>query len=157
MKLSTLLFLIGGTAAGIHLQSKEGEDSRKKLKKHIDNLTPLVNDVFKQLEAVLNDSENVESDEIRANVEKTVSNVKKTIEKVDASKVGETTEKAIKIASQKIRDLKMQVASAKENGNKPLEKMTVSQLKNKAKTMEITISSKDKKANLIKKIQKKQK
>ncbi len=156
MKVSTLLFLIGATAVGVHLQSEEGEENRKKLKEQMDNLSPIVNDIFKKLEAALTGSESIKSDEIRSNVEMKVNEVKKTIAKVDAKKVGDATEEAIKVASKKIRDIRAQIETAEHYVDK-YDEMTVAELKETAKKMKVTISSRDKKSEIISKLRKAEK
>ncbi len=156
MKVSTLLFLIGATAIGVHLQSEEGEENRKKLKEQMDNLSPVVNDIFKKLEAALTGAESIKSDEIRTNVEMRVNEVKKTIAKVDAKKVGDATEEAIKVASKKIRDIRTQIETT-EHYTDNYDNMTVTELKEEAKKMKVTVTSKDKKTNIISKLRKAEK
>ncbi|CAM9117888.1 hypothetical protein [Mycoplasma todarodis] len=156
MKVSTLLFLIGATAIGVHLQSEEGEENRKKLKEQMDNLSPVVNDIFKKLEAALTGAESIKSDEIRTNVEMRVNEVKKQIAKVDAKKVGDATEEAIKVASKKIRDIRTQIETA-EHYTDNYDEMTVAELKEEAKKMKVTIASRDKKADIISKLRKAEK
>ena len=156
MKVSTLLFLIGATAVGVHLQSEEGEKNRKKLKEHVDNLSPIVNDVIKKLEATASRSETIKSDEIRANVEMKVNEVKNSISKVDAKKVGDAAEDAIKAASKKIRDIRTQIETS-EHYMDNYEDMTIAQLKTEAKKSKVTLQSNDKKSDIISKLRKAEK
>ncbi|TCG10404.1 hypothetical protein [Mycoplasma todarodis] len=156
MKVSTLLFLIGATAIGVHLQSEEGEENRKKLKEQMDNLSPIVNDIFKKLEAALTGAESIKSDEIRSNVEMKVNEVKKTIAKVDAKKVGDATEEAIKVASKKIRDIRTQIETA-EHYQDNYDEMTVAELKEEAKKLKVSLNSRDKKSEIISKLRKAEK
>ncbi len=156
MKVSTLLFLIGATAAGVHLQSEEGEKNRKKIKEHVDNLSPIVNDIIKKLELTATRSETIKSDEIRANVEMKVNKIKNSISKVDAKKVGDATEEAIKAASKRIRDIRTQIETT-EHYIDNFDDMTVAELNVEAKKMKVTLQSSDKKRDIISKLRKAEK
>ncbi|MCP4336793.1 MAG: hypothetical protein GY679_03005 [Mycoplasma sp.] len=111
MKLSTLIFLIGGTAAGVYLQSEEGEESRKKLKKSLNNITPVLKDMVIKLDQVILDSKGIKTDEIRANIEKKVDKLKQSIAKLDSKKIASVTDNTIRETARKIRKLKSEVIS----------------------------------------------
>ncbi len=111
MKLSTLIFIIGGTAAGIYLQSEEGNDSRKKLKESLDNVTPVLKDMAKKLESMVKETESIRSDEIRVNVERKIVSLKKTIAKIDANKVASVTDDTIKSIAKKFREIRTEITS----------------------------------------------
>ncbi|CAM9137779.1 hypothetical protein MYMA111404_03270 [Mycoplasma marinum] len=151
MKLSTFLLLVGATAFGVHLNSEEGADTKKKLKEQIDNITPVVNELFNKLEEIVMNMDSIKSDEIKENVQKGVNEVKETIAKVDAKKVGDVTEEAIKVASKKIREIRTQIETA-EHFTDNYETMTIAQLKRKAKKMKVEIKSSDRKKDIISKL-----
>ncbi len=125
MRLSTLIFLIGGSAAGVYLQSKEGEQSRKKLKESLDNIKPVLKDMLLKLDEVISDSKSIKSDEIRINIERKVDRLKKAITKLDSEKIASVTDQAVRDAAKKLRHLREEIASEPVSSTKAISKKKV--------------------------------
>ena len=130
-KLRSLLLLVGSAIAGIYLTSEEGENVRRNLLKRRKVFQPIIKDILKQANEVLEGSKDLNSTEIRANIEKAVEEVKASIRKIDLEKAIQVSREAIKVAYKKINDVsndmnkqkQLEIKNAKRSSiRKPTEK-----------------------------------
>lgn len=108
------LLLIGMAAVGgIYITSEEGKQARAALMRKKSSFEPIVKDLMKQLNEVLEGSKQVNSDEVRANINMLVKEAKQTIVEIDFEKTVEVVRDALKVASRKIREAENEMEQAK--------------------------------------------
>ena len=103
MAVKTLFAMAAAAVGGIYLTSEEGKKAREALQKKKSTFEPIIKDLLKQANSVLEGSKKINSDEIRANVEVLVNEAKKTLIDLDIEKAADGIRDAIKVASKKIR------------------------------------------------------
>lgn len=103
MGVKTLFAMAAAAVGGIYLTSEEGKKAREALQKKKSTFEPIIKDLLKQANSVLEGSKKINSDEIRANVEVLVNEAKKTLIDLDIEKAADGIRDAIKVASEKIR------------------------------------------------------
>jgi len=138
MNIKTILLMGVAAVGGIYLTSDEGKDARKALQKKKSILLPVVKDLLKEANEILDGSKEIKSDEIRANIEKIVKEVKLSLVNLDLEKAVETSKKAIRVASLKLNDVS-------NKSNKSLKTTTKSKTKtiaSKTKTTKTTKTTK---------------
>ena len=119
MGVKTLFAMAAAAVGGIYLTSEEGKKAREALQKKKSTFEPIIKDLLKQANSVLEGSKKINSDEIRANVEVLVNEAKKTLIDLDIEKAADGIRDAIKVASKKIR------LAANETIKKPVAKAKV--------------------------------
>ena len=102
--LKKVLLIAAAAVGGIYLTSEEGKQARTALMKKKSTFEPIVKDLMNQMNEVLEGSKQVNSDEVRANINLLVKEAKQTLVEVDLEKTVEAIRDAIKIASKKIRE-----------------------------------------------------
>lgn len=126
MGLKTWIAMAGAAVAGIYLTSEEGKKAREALKKKKSTFEPIIKDLLKQANEVLDGTKKINSEEIRANVELLVNEAKNTLVSIDLEKTVDTIKDAIQVASKKIRvasnDAETQTISVKKVATKPVAK-----------------------------------
>ena len=130
------LLIAASAVAGIYLTSDEGKNARKALQKKKVALEPIIKDLIKQANAILDGTGELNSEQIRANVDLLVNETKKSLIDLDLDKTSETIKDAIRVASRKLSDASNDVEKVKRAETK----MKKSPVKAKAQ-----ISSVDKK------------
>jgi len=113
MKIKSILLMAGAAVAGIYLTSEEGKKARQALQKKKSAIEPVIKDLIKQANEVLDGSKKINSDEIRLNVNKLVDEAKAILVNLDLDKAVETSKEAIKVASKKINEASNDVTKAK--------------------------------------------
>jgi DNA polymerase III delta prime subunit len=98
-----LILILASVIGGIYLTSEEGAKTRKKLLKKKSIFKPIIKDLLKQTNEILEGNKEIKSDEIKANIEKIISEAKIILINLDLEKTTETIQEAIKVASKKIR------------------------------------------------------
>ena len=119
MAVKTLFAMAAAAVGGIYLTSEEGKKAREALQKKKSTFEPIIKDLLKQANSVLEGSKKINSDEIRANVEVLVNEAKKTLIDLDIEKAADGIRDAIKVASKKIR------LATNETRKKPVAKAKV--------------------------------
>lgn len=99
----TMFVAAAAAVAGIYLTSEEGKKAREALKKKKSTFEPIIKDLIKQANEVLEGTRQINSDEIRANIEVLVNEAKGTLTTIDLEKTVDTIKDAIKVATKKIR------------------------------------------------------
>jgi predicted transcriptional regulator len=107
--IKNLLLISAAAVAGVYLSSKEGAETRKKIKKHLESLTPVIKDLLDKTEDLLDSSQEIKSDEIRANLEKKIDNIKIKLSKVDAKKISDKASIIIENISREIRGIRKDI------------------------------------------------
>ncbi len=102
--LRKLLLISVAAIGGIYLTSEEGKQARASLMKKKSTFEPIIKDLLKQVNEVLEGSKQINSDEIRANVNLLVKEAKQAIVEIDLEKTVESVRDAIRVASRKIRE-----------------------------------------------------
>ncbi len=118
MKIKTILLMAAAAVGGIYLTSEEGKDARKALQNKKSILLPVIKDLLKEANLILEGSREINSDEIRANVEKIVKEVKLSLTNLDLEKSIDVSRKAIKVASNKLNDISNESSKQKKTTTK---------------------------------------
>lgn len=130
MKIKTILLMGAAAVAGIYLTSEEGKAARKSLQKKKTIILPAIKELISEANQVLEGSKEINSDEIRANIEKIISEVKLSLSNLDLEKSIDISKKAIRVASNKINDVSNEVDKAKRTSvkSKTKRKQTVKKI-----------------------------
>jgi len=113
MKIKSLFLMAGAAVAGIYLTSEEGKKARLALQKKKSAIQPIIKDLIKQANDVLDGSKQLDSDKLKLSVNKLVDEAKSILINLDLDKAVETSKEAIKVASKKINEASNDVAKAK--------------------------------------------
>lgn len=114
-----LLLILGAAVGGIYLTSEEGKKAREAIRRKKSTFSPIIKDLLKQANNVLDGSQKINSTEIKANIEKLISDAKKTLSEIDLEKTIEYIKDAIKVASKKISD------AANESNSRKVKKVEI--------------------------------
>lgn len=98
-----MLLIAAAAMGGIYLVSDEGKGARENLLKKKSSFEPVVKDLLKQANEVLDGKKEINSKEIKANIDLLINEAKKTLIDLDLDKTTETIKEAIRVASKKIR------------------------------------------------------
>ena len=101
--LKKLIMIAGAAIGGIYLTSEEGKNARATLLKKKSTFEPIVKDLLKQANEVLEGSKSINSKEVKANIDLLVDEAKNTLVELDLDKAADTIKEAIKVSSKKIR------------------------------------------------------
>lgn len=101
--LKKLLFVAASAIGGIYLTSDEGKNVRKVLLEKKSTFKPIIDDLMKQANEVLEGTKELESEELKLNIEKFINEAKASLVDLDLDKTMETIKEAIRVASKKIR------------------------------------------------------
>lgn len=101
--LKKFLLVAGAAIGGIYLTSEEGKNARESLLKKKSAFEPIVKDLIKQSNEILEGSKNIDSKEVKANIDLLVTEAKQSLIDLDLDKTAETVKDAIRVASKKIR------------------------------------------------------
>ena len=101
--LKKLLLITGAAIGGIYLTSEEGKKARESLLKRKSAYEPIVRDLIKQSNEVLEGTKTIDSKEVKANIDMLINEAKKSLIELDLDKATETVKDAIRVASKKIR------------------------------------------------------
>lgn len=101
--LKKLLFIAASAVGGIYLTSDEGKNVRKALLEKKSTFKPIIDDLLKQANEVLEGTKDLESEELKLNLDKLVNEAKVSLIELDLDKTMETIKDAIKVASKQIR------------------------------------------------------
>ena len=107
------LLIAASAVAGIYLTSDEGKNARKALQKKKIALEPIIKDLIKQANAILDGTGELNSEQMRANVDLLVGETKKSLLELDLDKTSETIKDAIRVASNKLSDASNDVEKVK--------------------------------------------
>ena len=102
--LKGLLLIAAAAVGGIYLTSQESGNLRKSINEKKEVFSPIINDLKSNASKVLDGSQQIDSEEIRANIDMLVSEARKTIMEIDFEQALETIKEAIQVASKKIRE-----------------------------------------------------
>lgn len=98
------IFLIASAAiGGIYLTSDEGKHARETLLKKKSAFEPIIKDLIEKANEVLEGNEKIDSEEVKANIDKIVVEAKQSLLELDLDQTMETIKEAIRVASKKIR------------------------------------------------------
>ena len=126
------LFLVAASAVGgIYLTSDEGKNARETLMKKKSIFQPIIKDLTNEMNQVLEGSKELNSKEVKANIEKLIDEAKQVLLEIDLDKTVETAREAIKVASKKIREANIEAAKQKKA---PSNKKAISKTNDKKKT-----------------------
>ena len=103
MKFKSIFLIIASAIAGIYLTSPEGKNAREALKKKKSAFEPIIKDLLKQANLLLSGAKEINSEEIKTNVNFLLKSAKKQLLNIDLEKALETIQDAIKVANSKIR------------------------------------------------------
>ena len=107
------LLIAASAVAGIYLTSDEGKNARKALQKKKIALEPIIKDLIKQANSILDGTGELNSEQMRANVDLLVTETKKSLIELDLDKTSETIKEAIKVASNKLSNTSNDVEKVK--------------------------------------------
>lgn len=126
------MFLIAASAVGgIYLTSEEGKNAREVLMKKKSLFQPIVKDLTKEINDVLEGSKELNSKEVKANIESLLDEAKKALVEIDLDKTVETVRDAIKVASKKIREASNEVEKTKKKQPKKIVAKPIKKTTNK--------------------------
>lgn len=154
MKLRTLLIFGIGVMGGIYLTTKEGEKAQKKIKEYSVSLVPIVKDLLKKADYLLDDLINLKSDELKVNLERKVNKLKEKVSSIKDNDLSSIAKNTIKESTNMLRKIRAEINLSPKMSNKRMkyEKKTVSELRKIAKTRKIQLQPVDKKSNIIDKL-----
>ena len=112
------ILIAASAVVGIYLTSDEGKNARKALQKKKIALEPIIKDLIKQANAILDGTEELNSEQMRANVDLLVNETKKSLINLDLDKASETIKDAIRVASTKLSDTSNDVEKVKRAQSK---------------------------------------
>ncbi len=118
MKIRGIFGLAGAAIAGIYLTSEEGKLARLSLQKKKTALEPIVKDLLTQANDVISGAKELNSDEIRANIELLVNEAKDSLINLDLERAIDTIKDAVKVASRKINEASNEVSKEKRVSKK---------------------------------------
>ena len=98
-----LLLVAGAAIGGIYLTSKEGKSARETLLKKKSAFEPIIKDLLKQANEILEGSKKIDSKEVKANIDMLAEEARQSLIELDLDKTAETIKDAIRVASKKIR------------------------------------------------------
>lgn len=128
MKLKSLFLMAGAAVAGIYLTSEEGKKARQALQKKKSAIEPIVKDLIKQANEILDGSKQLDSDSLKLSVNKLVNEAKDILINLDLDKTIDVSKEAIKVATRKINEASNDVSKAKRkkttNGKATPKKIT---------------------------------
>ena len=101
--LKKLLLITGAAIAGIYLTSEEGKKAREGLLKKKNAFQPIISDLTKRAVDALEESKEINSKEVKANIELLIEEARQVILDIDLDKTVEMVQDAIRVASKKIR------------------------------------------------------
>lgn len=113
-----LMLMAGAAVAGIYLVSDEGKNARKALLKKKSSLEPIVKDLIAQANSVLDGSDSLDSDQIRANINSIVEEIKASLFELDLEKVTATIKEAVKVSARQLTSLENDVFKVKRAESK---------------------------------------
>ncbi|WP_127942891.1 hypothetical protein [Mycoplasma sp. ATU-Cv-703] len=113
MKISTLFWIAAAVIGGIYVTSEEGKQVRRVLEKKKSAFKPIVDDLLRQANEILQGSQEVNSSQVRANVDKLVKQAKLTLSEIDLEKTIDTIKESIRVATKKIRQAFNEVEKGK--------------------------------------------
>lgn len=113
MKIRSIFWMAAAAVAGIYLTSEEGKKARQALQKKKSAIGPIVKDLVKQANEVLEGSKQLDSDAIKLNVNKLVNEAKSILINLDLDKAIKTSKEAIKVATKKINEASNDITKAK--------------------------------------------
>ena len=102
--LKSVLLIAASVVGGIYITSEEGKKARKVLEKRKSVFKPIVDDLLQKSKKILDGSETIDSDEVKANIEYLTSEAKNTLLSINLDDAIETIREAIKVSSKKIRE-----------------------------------------------------
>ena len=154
MKLKTLLVFAVGVVGGIYLSTKDSKHSSKKIEVYSPTLKPIIADLLKKSNKLLDDIVNLKSDELKANIEKKVYDLKEKVSSIKVDDVSNAGRRLVKETSNILRQLRAEINLSSKISNKRIlyEKMTVSELRKIAKKIKVQLQPQDKKPTIIDKI-----
>ena len=112
------ILIAASAVAGIYLTSDEGKNARKALQKKKIALEPIIKDLIKQANAILDGTGELNSEQLRSNVDLLVNETKKSLIDLDLDKASETIKDAIRVASTKLSDASNDVEKVKRAQDK---------------------------------------
>ena len=98
-----LLLVVSAAMGGIYLTSDEGKNARESLLKRKSAFEPIIKDLLKQSNEILEGTKSIDSNEVKANIDMLLNEAKQTLIDLDLDKTAETIKEAIRISSKKIR------------------------------------------------------
>ncbi|WP_128008756.1 hypothetical protein [Mycoplasma sp. ATU-Cv-508] len=120
MKISTLFWIAAAVIGGIYVTSEEGKQVRRVLEKKKSAFKPIVDDLLRQANEILQGSQEVNSSQVRANVDKLVKQAKLTLSEIDLEKTIDTIKESIRVATKKIRQAFNEVEKGKPHRSEHL-------------------------------------
>lgn len=125
-----LLLITGAAIGGIYLTSEEGKNARESLLKKKSAFEPIIKDLLKQANEMLEGTKSINSNEVKANVDMLINEAKQSLIDLDLDKATETIKEAIRTSSKKIRiALNETENEMKSKGKKTAIKKTSTSLK----------------------------
>ena len=116
--LKKLLIITGAAVAGIYLTSEEGKKAREGLLKKKNAFQPIISDLTQRATEALEESKEINSKEVKANIEHLVDEAKQIIVDIDLDKTVEMIKEAIQVASKKIRKAIQETEKSNIKSNK---------------------------------------
>ena len=131
--LKKLLLITGAAVAGIYLTSEEGKKAREGLLKKKNAFQPIISDLSQRATEALEESKEINSKEVKANIEQLVEEAKQIIVDIDLEKTVEMIKDAIQVASKKIRKAieETEKTNQKPKKTKKVEKTSKNRLQKK--------------------------
>ena len=118
MKFKSIFWMAAAAIAGIYLTSDEGKKARQGLQKKKSAIEPIIKDLIKEANQVLEGSKQLNSDAIKLNINKLISEAKSILLNLDLDKTIKTSKEAIKVATQKINEASNDVIKSKRKATK---------------------------------------
>lgn len=137
MGIKTLFLIAAAAVGGIYLTSDEGKEARKVLQKRKSTFKPIIDDLLKQANEVLQGTKELNSPEMRKSIEALVNEAKDVLLSFDLEKTVDGIRESIIVASKKIREGNDKLDSTKEKASP---KPTQTKQNRQSKTMELKLS-----------------
>ena len=154
MKLRTLLVFAVGVVGGIYISTKDKKNTSKKIKEYSPTLKPIINDLIKKSNNLLDDIVNLKSDELKANIQKRVVDLKDKISSIKTDDISNAGKSLIKETTKVLRKIRAEINLSPKVSSKRMvfERKTVTELRKIAKKIKVQLQPHDKKPTIIDKI-----
>lgn len=98
-----LFLVVAAAVGGIYLTSEEGKNARIALLQKKNTFEPIIKDLLRQAQDVLEGSKRINTNEIRVNIDMLINEAKNSLIDMDFDATISTIREAIAVASKKIR------------------------------------------------------
>lgn len=113
-----LFLVVAAAVGGIYLTSEEGKNARIALLQKKNTFEPIIKDLLRQAQDVLEGSKRISTNEIRVNIDMLINEAKNYLIDMDFDATISTIREAIAVASKKIRLASEEIDGSSKKTNK---------------------------------------